>query len=133
MIRFYSTSTSDIHNSSSPHLCPSSSFLLSDRHTGELLVRVNPTSSPSFHNYGNNPPTSVLDLGCGQGYVIILSRPSCSHSFFFSHWVVDAAIAWKGYGTKVTGYDMVEVSKDLLPWAVEQGIIDNIRFVRGNL
>jgi hypothetical protein len=36
-------------------------------------VRVNPTNSPSFHNYGNNPPTSVLDLGCGQGYVIYSS------------------------------------------------------------
>ncbi|KIM38315.1 hypothetical protein M413DRAFT_12796 [Hebeloma cylindrosporum] len=97
-------------------LDPYDSVLLdNDRHTGELLVRLNPTGSPSFHNYGNNPPTSVLDLGCGQG-----------------HWVVDAAIAWKGYGTKVTGYDMVDVSRGLLPWAAEQGVIDNIRFVRGN-
>ncbi|KAF8963398.1 hypothetical protein BDZ97DRAFT_1919832 [Flammula alnicola] len=97
-------------------LDPYDSVLLdNDRHTGELLVRLNPTGSPSFHNYGNSPPTSVLDLGCGQG-----------------HWVVDAAIAWKGYGTKVTGYDMVDISKGLLPWAVEQGVTDNIRFVRGN-
>ncbi|PPQ92318.1 hypothetical protein CVT25_008524 [Psilocybe cyanescens] len=97
-------------------LDPYDSVLLdNDRHTGELLVRLNPTNSPSFHNYGNNPPMSVLDLGCGQG-----------------HWVVDAAIAWKGYGTKVTGYDMVDISRGLLPWAVEQGVADNIRFVRGN-
>ncbi|KAF9482643.1 hypothetical protein BDN70DRAFT_892417 [Pholiota conissans] len=97
-------------------LDPYDSVLLdNDRHTGELLVRLNSTNSPSFHNYGNTPPMSVLDLGCGQG-----------------HWVVDAAIAWRGYGTKVTGYDMVDISKGLLLWAVEQGVTDNIRFVRGN-
>lgn len=49
------------------------------------------------------------------------------------HWVVDAAIAWKGYGTKVTGYDMVDISKGLLPWAVKHGVKNNIKFVRGNL
>jgi len=46
---------------------------------------------------------------------------------------VDAAIAWKGYGTKVTGYDMVDISKSLLPWAEEQGVTDSVRFIRGNL
>ncbi|KAJ3483968.1 hypothetical protein NLJ89_g12019 [Agrocybe chaxingu] len=97
-------------------LDPYDSVLLdNDRHTGELLTRLNPMGSPTFHNYGNSPPTSVLDLGCGQG-----------------HWVIDAAIAWRGYGTKVTGYDMVDISKGLLPWAVEQGVTDSIRFVRGN-
>lgn len=116
-----------------PHLRSSTSLLLSDRHTGELLVRLNPTGSPSFHNYGNNPPTSVLDLGCGQGCVMFLHAPYCLVHPFCRHWVVDAAIAWKGYGTKVTGYDMVDVSKGLLPWAAEQGVIANIRFVRGNL
>jgi len=45
-------------------------------------VRVNPTNSPSFHNYGNNPPTSVLDLGCGQGYVIYSSFMPLVISFF---------------------------------------------------
>ncbi|KIM45675.1 hypothetical protein M413DRAFT_66074 [Hebeloma cylindrosporum] len=97
-------------------LDPYDSVLLdNDRHTGELLARLNPTGSPSVHNYGNTPPTSVLDLGCGQG-----------------HWVVDAAIAWKGYGTKITGYDMVDVSKDLLPWVIEQGVNQNVQFIRGN-
>lgn len=97
-------------------LDPYDSVLLdNDRQTGELLYRLNPTGSPSFHNYGNTPPLAVLDLGCGQG-----------------HWVVDAAIAWKGYGTKVTGYDMVDISKGLLPWAVKHGVKNNIKFVRGN-
>ena len=42
-------------------------FLFSDRYTGELLSRLNPTGSPSFYDYGTIPPSSVLDLGCGQG------------------------------------------------------------------
>ena len=51
----------------------------------------------------------------------------------YRHWVLEAAIAWKAYGTHVTGYDMVDISRNLLPWAAEQGVRDNIRFVRGNL
>ncbi|KAF8884089.1 hypothetical protein CPB84DRAFT_1750517 [Gymnopilus junonius] len=66
-------------------LDPYNSVLLdNDRLTGELLARINPTASPSFYNYGNTPPTSVLDLGCGQGY-----------------WVVDAASPGKAMGQKV--------------------------------
>ena len=41
-------------------------ILFSDRHTGELLSLLNRTGSPSFHDYVT-PPSSVLDLGCGQG------------------------------------------------------------------
>ncbi|KAF9529650.1 hypothetical protein CPB83DRAFT_261596 [Crepidotus variabilis] len=86
-----------------------------DRRTGELLSFINSNSSPSFFNYGNVPPSTVLDLGCGQG-----------------HWMVDAAMAWKGYGTKITGFDMVDLTKGLLPWAVKQGVTENINFVKGN-
>ena len=46
---------------------------------------------------------------------------------------MEAAVAWKEYGTHVTGYDLVDISRDLLPWAAEHGVQDNIRFVRGNL
>ena len=28
---------------------------------------------------------------------------------------------------------MVDISRNLIPWAAEQGVRDNIRFVRGNL
>jgi SAM-dependent methyltransferase len=94
----------------------STTFIASDRLTGELLRRLNPSSSPSFHNYGNNPPSAVLDLGCGQG-----------------HWVLEAAITWKDHGTKVIGFDMLEVAKSIWPWAINQGVAENTRFVRGNL
>ncbi len=79
-----------------------SSFLLltlhsrRDRLGTELLKRLNSVDGPSFHHYGNNPPATVLDLGCGEG-----------------HWMLDAAVAWKGYGTKVTGFDMVDITKSL--------------------
>ncbi|EED85483.1 predicted protein [Postia placenta Mad-698-R] len=58
--------------------------------TYALLRRLNPNCSPSFHNYGKNPPFRVLDLGCGKG---------C--------WVMNAAKSWKN--TKVTGLDLIDV------------------------
>lgn len=58
--------------------------------TYELLRPLNPNCSPSFHNYGKNPPSRVLDLGCGKGY-----------------WVLNAAKSWKN--TKVTGLDLIDV------------------------
>lgn len=96
-------------------LDPYDSVLLdNDRRTGELLSRLNPTGSPSFDRR-SAPPSSVLDLGCGQG-----------------NWVLEAAIAWKQHGTNVTGYDMVDISRNVLPRAVEQGVRNNIRFVKGD-
>ncbi|OSX66962.1 hypothetical protein POSPLADRAFT_1042254 [Postia placenta MAD-698-R-SB12] len=62
----------------------------SELRTYELLRRLNPNCSPSFHNYGKNPPSRVLDLGCGKGY-----------------WVLNAARSWKN--TKVTGLDLIDV------------------------
>ncbi|EDR00407.1 uncharacterized protein LACBIDRAFT_334168 [Laccaria bicolor S238N-H82] len=86
-----------------------------DRWTGELLRRLNTTDSPTFYDYGSSPPRQVLDLGCGQG-----------------HWVVEAAIKWSRYGTKVIGYDKVDISKALLPLAVEHRVKRQIEFIRGN-
>jgi hypothetical protein len=87
----------------------------SERMATILLKRVNPNGSlsPSFHDYENHPPLSVLDLGCGAGY-----------------WVRDAASAWKHHGTVVTGFDMVNVTKGVLTPDSEDV---NYTFVRGNL
>ncbi|KAJ6621493.1 hypothetical protein B0H10DRAFT_2017534 [Mycena sp. CBHHK59/15] len=87
----------------------------SDRQTWELLRKLNAVNSPSFYNYGGRPPQNVLDLGCGQG-----------------HWMLDAAIAWQAAGTQITGFDMVDMTKALWPVAQRQGVLNKIKFVRGN-
>lgn len=46
--------------------------------------------------------------------------------------MLDAAAAWKKYGTKIIGLDQVDVTKAAWAWA-DNGITDNIRFVRGDL
>ncbi|KAH8119983.1 hypothetical protein DFH11DRAFT_1499327 [Phellopilus nigrolimitatus] len=56
-----------------------------------LLRRLNSTGMPSFHEY-IVPPRSVLDLGCGQGL-----------------WAQEAASVWAEMGTKVVGYDLVDL------------------------
>ena len=53
-------------------------------------------------------------------------------SIIYRHWVLEAAIAWEGYGTCVTGLDMVDISSNLPLWAAE-GVPNNIRFIKGNL
>ena len=49
------------------------------------------------------------------------------------HWVVEAAMEWSRYGTKVTGYDKVDISKALLPLAVEHRLKGQIEFIRKNV
>ncbi|TFK70414.1 hypothetical protein BDN72DRAFT_538187 [Pluteus cervinus] len=82
-------------------------MLENDRYTGLLLNRLNPNGTPSFHDYGRNPPPNVLDLGCGQG-----------------HWVKEAASAWRQ--SRIIGFDLVDVT---LP-SLDQ--MENVTFVRGN-
>ena len=84
---------------------------LSDRLTEVLLQKINSNGTPTFHDYGNKPPVNVLDLGCG-----------------FGHWVVNAAMTWKPFGTRVTAFDLVDVFK-LNPELDGE----NITWVRGNL
>ena len=79
-----------------------------------LLRRLNSNGSPTFHNYGLNPPENVLDLGCGHG-----------------GWVVEAASAWRSFGTKVTGFDLVDVSSH--SGDIDEDLLDNITWVQGNL
>ncbi|PBK59066.1 hypothetical protein ARMSODRAFT_1027749 [Armillaria solidipes] len=88
-------------------------LLEQDRLTTDLLQEL--IGSPSFHGYETNPPATVLDLGCGQGY-----------------WVLHAAIAWKSYGTKITGLDMVDLTQPLHNLAGQHGVVDNTSFVEGN-
>ncbi|KAK0491186.1 hypothetical protein IW261DRAFT_1413546 [Armillaria novae-zelandiae] len=110
------TPTSSPSKRDSYPLDPYDSILLEqDRLGTELLKRLNSVDGPSFHHYGNNPPATVLDLGCGEG-----------------HWMLDAAVAWKGYGTKVTGFDMVDITKSLRTAAARNGVSENISFVKGN-
>ncbi len=56
-----------------------------------------------------------------------------SKRHILSHWVLDAALTWKRYGTHVTGFDMVDVMKQTRARAASRGVGDNITFVRGNL
>ncbi|KAK0497462.1 hypothetical protein EDD18DRAFT_154770 [Armillaria luteobubalina] len=88
-------------------------LLEQDRLTTDLLQEL--IGSPSFHKYDTNPPATVLDLGCGQGY-----------------WMLHAAIAWKSYGARITGLDMVDLTRPLHDLAVPHGVVDNISFVEGN-
>ncbi len=44
-----------------------------------------------------------------------------------------AAIAWKSYGTKITGLDIVDLTQPLHDLAVQHGVVDNTSFVEGNL
>jgi SAM-dependent methyltransferase len=85
----------------------------SDRYTDALLRRLNPTGTPTFRA-PLRPPASVLDLGCGQG-----------------RWVIDAATVWKEHGTKLIGFDLVDLSSDFLKR--EKLSPENVEFVRGNL
>ncbi|KAJ3987464.1 hypothetical protein F5890DRAFT_1551382 [Lentinula detonsa] len=92
-----------------------STLLDSDKTTYTLLRSLNSTDTPSFCHFGNDPPSSVLDLGSGQG-----------------HWILEAAIHWKGYGTQLTGVDIADTMKVLRPLAVKNGVAENIKFVRSN-
>ncbi|KDQ63182.1 hypothetical protein JAAARDRAFT_65254 [Jaapia argillacea MUCL 33604] len=88
-------------------------LLENDLHSQELYRRLTPKSSPTFHDYEKKPPSNVLDLGCGQG-----------------EWVLEAAHTWRSHGTKVTGFDLVDVHANA--WEVEKSILDNVFWVQGN-
>ncbi|KAF9055958.1 hypothetical protein BJ165DRAFT_1521917 [Panaeolus papilionaceus] len=81
-------------------------LLESDRYTDILLQRLG-GGSPSFHDYGKKPPTTALDLGCGEG-----------------HWVLHAATTWKS--SEITGFDLVNVTLPALETT------ENAHFVQGN-
>lgn len=82
-------------------------FLFSEKYSHLLLRRLT-SPLPTFSKTMDRPPSTVLDLGCGQG-----------------HWLLDAANFWPN--TDFTGFDLVDV---MLPEVRERG---NVRLLRGNL
>ncbi|KAH9849271.1 hypothetical protein C2E23DRAFT_870791 [Lenzites betulinus] len=76
-----------------PYMQAYSQILLeNDYQTYELLRRLAPVDSPTFHHFGKKAPAEVLDLGCGEGF-----------------WVLHAAKLWKPNHTKVTGLDLIDM------------------------
>ncbi|KAF7307436.1 Methyltransf-25 domain-containing protein [Mycena indigotica] len=62
----------------------------SERYTHQLIRRLLPDASPTFHQY-KDPPQSVLELGCGIGA-----------------WLQDAARLWPS--TQFVGFDLVNIA-----------------------
>jgi len=86
-----STPTNSSPSPSTFHPNPSLSTLSAGTfHPTPSIVLGPPLPSPSFHNYGLQPPASVLDLGCG----------------YHGLWVREAAKAWGGFGTRIVGMDL---------------------------
>lgn len=85
----------------------------SDYCTYDLLYRL--AHSPTFHDYGDSPPLHVLDLGCGEGY-----------------WAAATANKWKEAGTKVTAFDLVDLSSAVRDH-MEPDVAGNVLWMRGNL
>ncbi|KAF7302556.1 Methyltransf-25 domain-containing protein [Mycena chlorophos] len=86
-----------------------STVLESERYSHQLLRRLLPDGSPTFHSYKHTPPQSVLELGCGIGA-----------------WLQDAARVWRT--TQFVGLDLVNVA---LP-AVTDGTLPNVRLQLGD-
>ncbi|KAJ6541865.1 hypothetical protein B0H19DRAFT_1268807 [Mycena capillaripes] len=83
--------------------------LENERYTHYLMRRLAPVGSPTFHAYKENPPASVLDLGCGAGL-----------------WLLDAARTWRT--TRFVGLDLVDVAVE----ALTDGSTPNVRLIRGD-
>lgn len=63
-----------------------------DRFFEKLLRRLNPNHSPSFLNFDQDQPRSILDLGCGLGL-----------------WAMEAAAFWQN--SFVIGFDIVHPTR----------------------
>ncbi|KAH9932002.1 S-adenosyl-L-methionine-dependent methyltransferase [Epithele typhae] len=94
-------------------------LLENDYQTYQLLCRLTAVDSPTFHKYGKKPPMDVLDLGCGEGF-----------------WVLHAAKLWKSYGTKVTGFDLIDLHNnevgEVRPSMEPAYVPKNVTWKRGN-
>ncbi|KAI0756296.1 hypothetical protein C8Q80DRAFT_1215296 [Daedaleopsis nitida] len=94
-------------------------LLENDYQTHQLLCRLAPADSPTFHKFGKKPPADVLDLGCGEGF-----------------WVLYAAKHWKSTNTKVTGLDLIDVHNnevgEVHPHREPEHIPKNVTWTRAN-
>ncbi|CAK5280404.1 unnamed protein product [Mycena citricolor] len=98
-----------VHPYDAPYMLAFDPVVLeAERYAHYLLRRLLPSGSPTFYLY-STPPSSVLDLGCGQGM-----------------WLNDAARLWRS--TNFFGFDLVDVT---IP-AITDGSLPNVRFVRGD-
>ncbi|KIL01056.1 hypothetical protein PAXRUDRAFT_128521 [Paxillus rubicundulus Ve08.2h10] len=81
----------------------------SDRFSEILLQRLNRNQTPSFHDFGQHTPQTILDLGCGAG-----------------EWAVQAAQCWPS--SQVIGFDLVD------PTTLRGGAASpsNVQWKRGN-
>ncbi|KAF9523293.1 hypothetical protein CPB83DRAFT_898872 [Crepidotus variabilis] len=72
-----------------------------------LLLQRLSGGSPTFHDYGPDHPSTVLDLGCGPGY-----------------WAQQAAALWPT--SQITGFDLVDMI------STSCRLPSNVKFVQGD-
>ncbi|KAJ3572211.1 hypothetical protein NP233_g3236 [Leucocoprinus birnbaumii] len=82
-------------------------IMLENEKYSYMLLRRLTSSIPTFSTSMDKPPSTVLDLGCGQG-----------------HWLLDACYHWPS--AFFTGFDLVDI---LLPELQE---CSNVQLLRGN-
>lgn len=92
----FATRRGMIHHPYPPHQAPymqayDRTLLDNDRFSDVLLQRLSTNGMPSFLTFNGNPPTTILDLGCGAG-----------------HWAIRAAKHWPK--ARIIGVDLIAPS-----------------------
>ncbi|KAG2138692.1 uncharacterized protein EDB93DRAFT_1090519 [Suillus bovinus] len=92
----FATRRGMIHHPYPPHQAPymqayDRTLLDNDRFSDALLQRLSTNGTPSFLTFNGNPPTTILDLGCGAGY-----------------WAIRAAKHWPN--ARIIGIDLIAPS-----------------------